>query len=440
MEAQRPEVAAAACATGGEPATRNTEAIAAPALGTPSTIAIVGTGQAGGWAAHTLRQEGFAGRIVIVGDEPHPPHERPPLSKAVLAGDAAPRSTWLFKPEAWDALNLDWRAGVSAVRIDRDAHRLVLSDGAEILYDKLILCTGGRARTLPATDVDVRTLRTIEDAQALAPLLTAGRRLVVIGGGWIGLEVAATARRRGAEVTVIESQSRLCERSVPGDISEHLLALHRREGVQVLLGAKLARVERVARVERPADDDIVIGLEDGRTLACDIVVAGIGLIPNDQLARDAGLVCEGGIVVDAACRSSDPDILAAGDVAVASNPWAGRRMRLESWQNAQEQGMAAARSALGLAVDYAPLPWFWSDQYDANLQIYGVPRSEHRVVMRGDPAAGSFALLYLAGEIVQAALGVNAAKDLRFARRLIEQRRPVDATRLADNAMPMSKI
>ena len=437
MEAQRPEVAAAACAPGGEPATRNTEAIAAFGLGAPSTIAIVGSGQAGGWAAHTLRQEGFAGRIVIVGDEPHPPHERPPLSKAVLAGDAAPHSTWLFKPEAWDALNLDWRAGVSAVRIDRDAHRLVLSDGAEVAYDKLILCTGGRARTLPATDVDVRTLRTIEDAQALAPLLTAGQRLVVIGGGWIGLEVAATARRRGAEVTVIESQSRLCERSVPSEISEHLLGLHRREGVQVLLGATLERLERL---EGAPDGGASIALADGRTLACDIVVAGIGLIPNDQIARDAGLVCEGGIVVDAACRSSDPDILAAGDVAVAPNPWAGRRLRLESWQNAQEQGMAAARSALGLAVDYAPLPWFWSDQYDANLQIYGVPRPEHRVVMRGDPAAGSFALFYLAGEIVQAALGVNVAKDLRFARRLIEQRRSVDATRLADSRLPMSKI
>jgi 3-phenylpropionate/trans-cinnamate dioxygenase ferredoxin reductase component len=163
-------------------------------------------------------------------------------------------------------------------------------------------------------------------------------------------------------------------------------------------------------------------------------------VPNDELARDAGLECDGGIVVDTRCQTSDPDIFAAGDVAVMSNPWAGRRLRLESWQNAQEQGIAAARSALGLAVDYQPLPWFWSDQYDMNLQIYGVPLPSHRVVARGTPGSASFMFLYVDGDVVKAALGPNAARDLRFARRLIEQRKPVDLARLADVGVPMSKL
>jgi 3-phenylpropionate/trans-cinnamate dioxygenase ferredoxin reductase subunit len=184
----------------------------------------------------------------------------------------------------------------------------------------------------------------------------------------------------------------------------------------------------------------VVALADGNSLECDAVVLGVGLVPNDELAREAGLECDGGVVVDSQCRSSDPDILAAGDVAVAPNLWAGRRLRLESWQNAQDQGIAAARSALGLEVDYQPLPWFWSDQYGMNLQIYGVPMPSHRVVVRGAPGSDSFVLFYLDGDVVKAALGPNAAKDLRFARRLIERRLPVDPNRLTDVDTPMSKV
>ncbi len=314
---------------------------------------------------------------------------------------------------------------------------MLLSNGEALVYDKLILCTGGRARrlTLPGADqVPLHTLRTIEDAQALASALGPGRSVVVVGGGWIGLEVAATARQQGADVVVVETQSRLCERTVPAEISEHLLALHRAQGTLVLLGAG------VNGFDKAADGRSEVLLADGSVLRCDAIVLGIGLVPNDELAREAGLECEGGVLVDAQCRTSDPHILAAGDVAVAPNPWAGRRMRLESWQNAQEQGIAAARSALGHAVDYQPLPWFWSDQYGMNLQIYGVPTSAHRVVQRGDAASGSFVLFYLAGDVVQAAIGPNAARDLRFARRLIEQRKPVDAQRLADPETPMSKL
>ena len=401
------------------------------------TIVIIGAGQAGGWAAQTLRSEGFTGRLVLVGEEMHPPHERPPLSKAVLSGAALPATTWLMKPDAFSALGVEWRPGTQVQRIDRTARQALLADGEALPYDKLILCTGGRARQLDAPGADrvqLHTLRTVEDAQALAPTLASGRSVVVVGGGWIGLEVAATARQQGADVVVVETQSRLCERTVPAEISDYLLALHSAQGTRVLLGTG------VQGFARAADGRSEVLLADGSALACDTIVLGIGLVPNDELAREAGLACDGGVRVDAQCRTSDPDILAAGDVAVAPNPWAGRSLRLESWQNAQEQGMAAARSALGQAVDYQPLPWFWSDQYGMNLQIYGVPAPTHRVVRRGDAASGSFVLFYLAGDVVQAAIGPNAARDLRFARRLIEQRKPVDTERLADPATPMSKL
>lgn len=402
------------------------------------TIAIVGAGQAGGWAAQTLRSEGFGGRIVLIGDEAHRPYERPPLSKSVLAGEALPETTSLQKPEAFDALNVDWRPGVSATRIDSAAKRLHLSGGDVVGYDKLILCTGGRARRLgiPGSELPgVFTLRNLDDAAALGAALVPGGRLLVIGGGWIGLEVASTARRKGLEVTVVEAMQRLCERTVPSEISGYLLRLHASHGVHVELGMGIERLAQDAD-----GNGLIATLADGRTLTCDVVLAGIGLIANDELAREAGLQCEGGIVVDSQCRSSDPDILAAGDVAVWHCERAGRRMRLESWQNAQEQGIAAARSALGIAVDHQPLPWFWSDQYGINLQIFGMPAPGHRAVVRGDMESDSFVVFFLDGGKVAAALGPNAARDLRFARRLIERGTEVTPEQLADLQVPLSRL
>ncbi len=424
MNSERPDGAAATAAA--------IAATTAPA----ATIVIIGAGQAGGWAARTLRSEGFTGRLVLIGDETHPPYERPPLSKAVLAGEVAPASTWLLKPEAFEALRPEWWADIRVVRIDRGAKCLEMSNGERLCYDKLILCTGGRARALAvpgAESTPSYTLRTIGDALSLAPELRPGRSIVVIGGGWIGLEVAATARQNGAEVTVVEAQNRLCERTVPPEVSEHLLGLHGAHGTRVMLGA------RITGIAQGADGLSVVALADGSTLTCHAIVAGVGLVPNDELARDAGLECDGGVIVDRSCRTSDPDIFAAGDVAVAPNPWAGRRLRLESWQNAQDQGVAAARAALGLPVDEESLPWFWSDQYGVNLQIYGFPLRSHRVVARGTPCGDSFVLCYLDGDVVRAAVGANAARDLRFARRLIEQRRQVDPDRLADPNVPMAK-
>ncbi|MBS0452267.1 MAG: FAD-dependent oxidoreductase [Proteobacteria bacterium] len=405
-------------------------------MGEGQTIVIVGAGQAGGWAAQTLRSEGFAGRVVLVGDEPHRPYERPPLSKAVLAGEAPEGSTALMKPEAFDKLHIDWRADTAVSAIDRAARQVRLQAGDAIGYDKLILCTGGRARRLdiPGADLPgVFTLRSIADARSLGAALLPGKRLLVVGGGWIGLEVAATARRKGMEVTVVEAAARLCERTVPPEISDHLLELHTAHGVQVLLGTG---IESFAAL--PQGLSAVLG--NGQRLDCSAALVGVGMVPNDGLARAAGLQCDGGVWVDAQCRSSDPDILAAGDVAAWHGQWAGRRMRLESWQNAQEQGIAAARSALGMAVNHQPLPWFWSDQYDVNLQIFGMPAPGHERVLRGDPASGSFVLFFLEQGKVVAALGPNAAKDLRFARRLIERGTHVDAQKLADLQIPLAKL
>ncbi|MDW3685097.1 FAD-dependent oxidoreductase [Cupriavidus sp. CV2] len=402
-----------------------------------TTIVVIGAGQAGSWAVRTLRDEGFKGRVVLIGDEPHPPYERPPLSKAVLSGEATPESVHLLSAEMMATLSIEWLASTRVAGLDRAAKRVTLTDGQTIGYSRLVLCTGGRARALDVPGASlpgVHVLRTIDDALRLAPTLRPGTRVAVVGGGWIGLEVAATARQRGAQTTVIEAMCRLCERSVPVALSERLLDLHTAHGTKVLLEANVASFARMA------DGTLMVKLTDGREIVCDVAVVGIGLVPNDELARAAGLHCDGGVLVDAQCRTSDPDVFAAGDLAVARNGWAGRNMRLESWQNAQEQGIAAAKSVLGVAVHYDPLPWFWSDQYGVNLQIYGVPSPSHQVVVRDLPAAGSFIFFYLEGERVVAALGGNAARDLRFARRLIERRTLVSPDSLADESVPLAKL
>jgi len=402
-----------------------------------STIIVAGAGQAGGWAARTLRKEGFGGRVVLVGDESHPPYERPPLSKAVLTGEKPIESTHLFGANDLADLALDWRGNVRITALQPEAKRVTLNGGETLRYDALIFCTGGRARELSVPGADlpgIYRLRTLDDALALRPLLQSGASLVVIGGGWIGLEVAATCRKMGGHATVVESARRLCERTVPPDVSAYLAELHASHGVPVLLGAE------VTGFTRPAGGELAVTLRDGRELVCDAVVTGVGLIPNDDVARAAGIACDGGIIVDEQCRTSDPSIFAAGDVAAAHNAWAGRRLRLESWQNAQEQGICAAKAALGQAVQYRPLPWFWSDQHGVNLQIYGFPSASHAVVERRQSEGSSFIRFYLEGDCVKAAIGVDAARDLRFARRLIESQREVLMERLADTSVPLSRL
>jgi 3-phenylpropionate/trans-cinnamate dioxygenase ferredoxin reductase subunit len=400
-------------------------------------VVIVGAGQAGGWAAKTLRGEGFAGRITLIGLEPHPPYERPPLSKGVLAGTATVESAYLFKPDAFAALDLDFRAGVRATRIDRTARAVHLEDGSSVAYDKLILATGGEARRLPVPGGDgprVHYLRTLDESLAIRAALGPGRRLAVVGGGWIGLEVAATARKCGAEVTVLETVDRLCARAVPPSVSDFLHALHVRNGVTIRTGCGVKAIED--RGER----GLHLALGDSSTLDADAVVVGIGLVPQLQLAREAGLEVGDGVLVDERCRTADPDILVAGDCANMPLACLGRRVRLESWANAQNQAITAAKSALGEDVRYDELPWFWSDQFDANVQLLGLPERWPEPVVRGDRHGASFSLFYLDGERIVAVVSVNAPRDLRATKRLMQLGRAVRASDLAEPAVNLAKL
>jgi 3-phenylpropionate/trans-cinnamate dioxygenase ferredoxin reductase subunit len=400
-------------------------------------IVIVGAGQAGGWAAKTLRDEGFGGRVTLVGIESHPPYERPPLSKGVLAGAATVESCYLFKPDAFAALDLDFRAGVRATRIDRAARAVHLEDGSSVAYDKLILATGGEARRLPVPGGDaprVHYLRTLDESLAIRTALGPGRRLAVVGGGWIGLEVAATARKSGAAVTVLEALDRVCARAMPPSVSEFLRSLHERNGVTVRTGCG------VKAIEDRAEHGLRLALGDGSTLDADAVVVGIGLVPQTGLAREAGLEVGDGILVDERCRTADPDILVAGDCANMPLACLGRRVRLESWANAQNQAIAAARSALGQDVRYDELPWFWSDQYDANVQLLGLPERWPEPVVRGDPHGASFSLFYLEGERIAAVVSINAPRELRAAKRLMQAGKAVQPAALADPATNLAKL
>lgn len=393
------------------------------------TIVVVGAGQAGGWAAIGLRKGGYAGRVVLVGAEPHPPHERPPLSKAVLAGDKPPDSTHLFKPE--QLTGIDCRPSTRAVAIDVATRHVGLEDGRTLDYDALILATGARARRLTAAGAElphVLTLRTIEDAAALRARLAPGAALVVIGGGWIGLEVAATARKLGARVTVLEAQDRLVARAAPPLVSDRLLALHRANGVDVRLGARLTSI-----------DVHHVHLASGEAIAADTVLVGIGSVPNIELAAAAGIAIDDGILVDEAARTSALSVFAAGDCAKLPLACLGRRIRLESWQHAQNHALAAARSALGEAVSYDETPWFWSDQYALNLQILGAPAAWGEPVLRGDAVNGDGCAFYQRDGRIEAVVAFNAARDLRAARRLLESGAVIEPHELADTQRPLAR-
>jgi 3-phenylpropionate/trans-cinnamate dioxygenase ferredoxin reductase subunit len=400
------------------------------------TFVIVGAGQAGRWIVNTLRAQGFDGRIVWIGAEAHAPYERPPLSKALLKGETTPEKLALVTPERFAEWRVDWHAGTTVSAIDRAARRVATHDGRSFDYDVLFLATGGRARTLPEVPAHPRiaTLRTLEDAHALRRSLEASRRVLVLGGGWIGLEVAATARTLGREVTVVEAAPRLCARTVPPRVSDILADSHRTHGVTLRLGQAVTAVE-------PREDRVVVGLADGTMLEGDLLVVGIGLVADDALAASAGLPVAGGILVDAQCRTDDPAIFAVGDVANALRP-DGQRRRMESWENAERQGITAARAALGLPAEplMSSAPWFWSDQYDDNLQILGEPAEDMSIIERHVPDRRARVLFLCTGRRVRAVAAVNAGREVKVARKWMNADRYPDLALLADPANDLNKL
>lgn len=403
-------------------------------MSAPKTVVIIGAGHAGGRAAEAMRAEGYAGHIVLLGEEGYVPYERPPLSKELLAGEMETEKTFLNPPDFYDDKDIDLRLEAHAEAIDREAGKVRLKGGKEIGYDRLLIATGGRVRKLPCEGAGLRGvyyIRTLRDSLTLRPELKEGARVAVVGGGFIGLEVAATARKRGCEVTVVELADEVLARVADSSVGAIVGDIHREEGVRVITGASVERLEGESDVAE-------VICTDGETIEVDLVVVGIGIAPNVEIARDAGLDCggegtPGGIRVDEYGRSSDPDIFAAGDVAFHYNPVLGHHVRLESWENAQKGGIAVARNmVIGEPEPYAEVPWFWSDQYDLNLQIAGAPERWDRVLVRGDPAKRKGLVFYMDGPRVVGATAFNLGREMRFCKRLIESGREIPDADLAD--------
>lgn len=391
-----------------------------------SGMVIIGAGECGGRAALALREAGYDGPVTLIGDEPHLPYERPPLSKGALTADFAPEPKWIAPPQRYEEAGIACLAGRAAAAIDRDGKAVILSDGAVLGYDRLLLATGAAPRKLAAEGPRIACLRSHADALAVRRYLNEKSRLVIVGAGFIGLELAASARRRGACVSVIEALPRILTRGVPEAIATVLADRHRGEGVDLRCGSRINSVD--CRWE-----GVTVALESGDEIAADLLVAGIGVVPRITLAEQAGLTIDNGIAVDASLATSDPDIFAAGDC--CSFPLAaygGRRIRLESWRSAQEQGGLAARNMLGANEPIASVPWFWSDQYDLTLQVTGLADGAEETVRR-DVGDGAFILFHLdAGGRLVAASGIGkgnaVARDIRLAEMLIAKGvRPVTA-------------
>jgi 3-phenylpropionate/trans-cinnamate dioxygenase ferredoxin reductase subunit len=344
------------------------------------THVIAGAGLAGAKAAEALRAEGFEGRIVLVGEEAELPYERPPLSKDYLRGES-PREQARVHPEVFYAEHdIELLTGTVVTALDTAARSVLLSTGETLGYDRLLLATGSEPRRLPVPGAElegVRHLRTFADSDAIAAALRSGGRAVIAGGGWIGMEVAASARRQGLEVTVVELAATPLESALGREMGELYARLHREHGVDVRTGAKVARVEGAGRVER-----VVLG--DGTALDANLLVAGLGAIPRTALAEHAGLAVENGVMCDASLRTSDARVFAAGDIANAEHPFYGRRLRVEHWANALHQPEVAARSMLGKPASYDRLPYFFSDQYDVGMEFRGLPFGADELEVRGD--------------------------------------------------------
>jgi 3-phenylpropionate/trans-cinnamate dioxygenase ferredoxin reductase subunit len=391
----------------------------------------------------TMRTKGFDGRIVVIGDEPHPPYSRPPLSKALVRGEIDAARTHLRPAALWEQKDVEFVLGRACTEIHVASHEVVLSDGERIGYDALLLATGGRARTLPGQDglPGVFVLHTIDDALAIRDRLGSGRRLLIVGAGFVGAELAASATALGTEVTVLESAAVPLGRGLPPAIGEIYARMHRARGVDIRVDATVHNVV-------PSSSGLLTRTTDGTVHVSDTVVVAIGLVPELDLAERAGLAVEsgfpGGVVVDEYCRTGAPDVFAVGDIANHPNPLLGHRVRVEHWQNAQHQSAVAAHNMVAAdQSDYemfAEVPWVWSDQYDVNLQVAGRPRPTDEVVLRGDPESMEFSAMLLRDGVLIAAVGLNAADDVRAARAVIGRDVQPDPAALADTSIDLREL
>ena len=400
-------------------------------------VVIVGASHAGAGAALHLRRLGWEGNILIIGGEQHLPYQRPPLSKDYLKGNKAVEDFLVRPAAAYANADISLMLGSRVVAIDPEGRRVSTDEGDAFRYDKLLLATGAVPRRLniPGADLEhVYYLRTVEDVDRIRLQAESGQRAVVIGGGYIGLETAASLRMMGLEVTVLEAMPRVLQRVSGEVISGFFERLHREHGIEVHTGAVVSALHGELSVSG-------VELEGGDTLAADLVVIGVGVIPSIELAEDAGLATGDGIEVDASARSSDPHIWAAGDCASIVHPRYPGRLRLESVQNANDGALVAAQSMLGNEVVYDALPWFWSEQFDVRLQIAGLTRDYDSVVVRGDPTAGShFAVFYLKGEALVAVEAVNSPREFMFGKKVIAAGACVDIDRLPDTDIPITEL
>ena len=400
-------------------------------------VVIVGAGHAGGTLAALLRQYGHAGAVTLVGEEPIPPYQRPPLSKAWLKGEADAESLALKPLEFYAGNRIDFRPSVRGASIDRVRKVLALSDGSELAYDVLVLATGARPIRLPIPGADldgVLELRTAADAEALKAALGPGRTIAVVGGGYIGLEAAASARALGADAVVLEREPRILARVAGEVLSSFFRQAHETHGVRFLTGASVTGFR--------GEGGKVTGVElaDGQVIDYDLALVGVGAVPNQELAQDAGLAVNRGVVVDLEARTSDPAIFAIGDVTLRPMPIYGRDFRMESVPNALEQAKQVACAITGRPAPAGETPWQWSDQYDIKLQIAGYNFDSDQSLVRGDPASGHFAIFHLKGDQVQAVEAINSPPEFMMGRKLIGSRRPVDKQRLADTSVSMKEV
>lgn len=384
----------------------------------------------------TLRQNAYGGRIILIGDEPELPYRRPPLSKTYLSGEATRESLLIRSSAAYDKLQVECWIGTQVLSIDRVKKNVLLSDGRVQPYTKLVLATGGRPRRLTdpgAQKPNVHYIRTLADIDQLQPGFTSGKRLLVIGGGYIGLEAAAVGIKSGLAVTVLEAAPRLLARVAAPEISAFYEDAHRRRGVEVRTEVSVQAFHGDLQVQS-------VTLSDGSELAVDLVIVGIGIVPNDELARSAGLDVDNGIVVDSYAQTMDPDILAVGDCAQHVNGFLARLLRIESVPSAQEQGRTAAHSICGKAIAHAAVPWFWSDQFDLKLQMVGLSEGYEQLVLRGEPASESFVAFYLKQGVVLSVDAVNRPQDFMVAKRLVAERLVVDPQVLADESVSLKSL